>query len=166
MNKRIIILVAVLLLGGGIVLLTGQLAQSGQSETMISEKEARSTFFQGTVLAGTTAPYLDFANQDYLDAVQSGKLILLNFYANWCPICRAEAPEVMAGFTALTSDQIIGFRVNFNDSETDQVEKELAKRFKVPYQHTKVVLKNGIVVYRATEAWDKEKTITTLTSKL
>lgn len=49
----------------------------------------------------------------------------------------------------------MGFRVNFNDSDTDQDEKDLAKQFKIPYQHSKIILKNGKEFSRYLDSWDK-----------
>ncbi len=112
--------------------------------------------YQGTKLAGTSSLYLVFNQTDYDTALKAGKTIVLDFFANWCPICRAEAPELKAGFNALTSDRVVGFRVNYNDSDTDADEQALAKQFKIPYQHTKVIIKDGKEVARYPEQWNKE----------
>ena len=50
--------------------------------------------YSGKVLAGTTSPYLDFKKADYDKALADNKIIVLDFYANWCPICREEAPNL------------------------------------------------------------------------
>lgn len=111
--------------------------------------------YQGKVLAGKSAPFLEFNKADYDKALAEDKTILLDFYANWCPICRAEAPAIHEGFNSLTSDKVIGFRVNYKDSDTDKDEEALAKDFKVPYQHTKVILKEGKEMSRSLDSWDK-----------
>lgn len=115
--------------------------------------------FNGKVIAGEKSPYLEFNKNDYQKAQSGGKIIFLDFYANWCPICRAEAPELIAGFNSLTTDKVIGFRVNFNDTETDQDEKNLAREFQIPYQHTKVIIKNGQEVLKSLESWDQKRFI-------
>lgn len=114
----------------------------------------------GTVLAGSSSPLVDFNKADYDAAVASDKLVVLYFYATWCPICRAEEPELRAAFNDLTGDNVIGFRVNFNDGDTDTDEKALAQQFQVPYQHYKVFLKNGGVVLKAPDTWNKERYLT------
>ncbi|MBI2443027.1 MAG: thioredoxin family protein [Candidatus Levybacteria bacterium] len=127
------------------------------SESMMEKKpavESGASMYSGAVLAGSTTPFLTFSKADYGKAVSEGKIILLDFYANWCPICRAEAPEWVAAFNNLNVPNAVGFKVNYNDSETDQDEKDLAKQFGVTYQHTKVLLKNGTVVEKVTEQWD------------
>lgn len=111
------------------------------------------------VEAGKTSPYLEFNTQDYDTALQEDKFIVLNFYANWCPICRAEKPEWERAFNELSDENVIGFRVNYNDSDTDQDEKNLAKEFDITYQHTKVFLKKGKQELKVTDQWDKEQII-------
>ncbi len=111
----------------------------------------------GQVLAGTSAPLLDFVKADYEQALHSNKLVVLYFYANWCPICKEEIKNIYPAFNELTTQNVIGFRVNFNDSDTDADEEALAREFGVPYQHTKVFLKNGERVLKSPETWDKAR---------
>ena len=121
--------------------------------------------YKGNVLAGTQSLYREFNQEDYKKALTEEKIIFLDFYANWCPICRAEAPEIQKGFDALSTDAIIGFRVNFKDHETDEHETALAKEFDIPYQHTKVILRGGKEVFRSGDQWtqkDFEETIATI----
>ncbi|MBI5051510.1 TlpA family protein disulfide reductase [Candidatus Micrarchaeota archaeon] len=102
--------------------------------------------------------YLPFEKSKYEEAKSSGKIIFLEFYANWCPICKAQAPEINAAFSDLTNPEIVGFRVNYNDDETDDYEKALAKEFGITYQHTHLVLdKNGNVAIKSLESWSKDK---------
>ncbi|MFC1647102.1 TlpA family protein disulfide reductase, partial [Patescibacteria group bacterium] len=108
-------------------------------------------------------PYLDFKKSDYDKAVASDKIVFLDFYANWCPTCRAEAAKLTKGFDSLNSDNIVGFRVNYNDDDTDEDEKNLASQFEVPYQHYKVVLINGEVVLTDGDIWDEDKLVEELT---
>ena len=111
---------------------------------------------EGNRIAGKKSFYFVFNKDDYQRALDGNKVILLDFYANWCPYCRAEAPEIEAGFNNLESENVIGFRVNYNDGETDADEKALAEQFKVTYQHTKVILVGGKEVFRTGDTWTKE----------
>jgi len=131
-------------------------AGSGQGKDGAMEKSA-DAMFTGKVLAGTKAPLLDFVKADYDVAVKSGKLVVLYFYADWCPLCKAEFPKMQAAFNALTTDGVVGFRVNFKDSFTDADEEALARQFGVPYQHTKVFVKNGTQVLKSPESWDEAR---------
>lgn len=128
--------------------------QGGSSQTADSARKIEG--YLGEVLAGSSSPYLVFNKADYDKALAEGKIVFLDFFANWCPICRAEAPEIRAGFDGLTRSDVVGFRVNYNDSDTDDDEKELAKQFGITYQHTKVISKDGREVLKSLESWDRE----------
>lgn len=161
-SALIIVILVVVVLGAGFFFYKNQQGSSdnkvvkdstssvNNSDTPVSESSS------GKVLAGKSAQYKEFTQAEYKDALASGKTIFLDFYANWCPICRAEAPEIHAGFDALTTDQLVGFRVNFNDSDTDEAEKALAEQFEVPYQHYKVILQGGKAVFTSPDQWDRE----------
>lgn len=139
----------------------------GKEEGAMMEKDAMMIKYSGQVLAGKSAPLLDFVKADYDAAVKSDKLVVLYFYANWCPICRVEVPnELYPAFNELTTDRVIGFRVNFNDNETDADEKNLAREFGVAYQHTKVFLKNGQRALKSPESWDKERYVREINAAL
>lgn len=148
---------------------SNQSTKSPQKTTTSSPKEEGKMVagYEGNVLAGNTSPLLDFTRADYDKALASGKIVLLYFYANWCPICRAEVPQALyPAFNELSSNGVIGFRVNYNDSDTDESEKALAKEFVITYQHAKVILKNGKAVAKSMETWDKEQYLQEITKAL
>ncbi|MBC8500532.1 MAG: hypothetical protein ISS25_03145 [Nanoarchaeota archaeon] len=111
----------------------------------------------GTVLAGTTSKYIDFNKADYERAKTENKVVLLDFYATWCLICIEEQKETVAAFDDLDNPNVIGFRVNYKDSDTDSDENALAEEFGIIYQHTKVIIKDGEVVQKALDSWDKDR---------
>lgn len=164
--KNIIIAAVILaILGGGFLIVSSfskspspEVTSSSQSPKQ-SETSTSQTVpgYSGNVLAGKSSPFLEFNKSDYEKALSEGKIIVLDFYANWCPICRAEAPALHAGFDGLTSDKVIGFRVNYEDSETDKDEEALAKQFNITYQHTKVILKDGKEFSKSLDSWTKER---------
>jgi len=116
--------------------------------TMIKEPE---------ILAGEQAKLYEFSEAEYESVKSSNKLVVLYFYANWCPICREEFPKMQSAFNELSSDNVVGFRVNFKDDETSESEKTLAREFGVAYQHTKVFIKDGKQILKAPDSWSKEK---------
>ncbi|MBI4992499.1 MAG: cupredoxin domain-containing protein [Candidatus Harrisonbacteria bacterium] len=130
----------------------------GDGEVMPKTAISFESKFAGQVIAGKSAPLLDFNKSDYDQALRSDKLVVLYFYATWCPICKYETISALyPAFNELKSDKIVGFRVNYNDSDTDQDETNLAREFGVAYQHTKVFVKNGQRILKSPESWNKER---------
>lgn len=143
----VIAIVAVVLVLGGVTYYANrpQVEKANMTEEKaMMEKEA-------------SAPLLDFTKADYDAAIKTDTLIVLYFYANWCPICKAEFPVMQNVFNGLNTDKVIGFRVNYNDDQTDNDEKNLAKQFGVAYQHTKVFVKNGERILKSPEGWDDKR---------
>ena len=102
--------------------------------------------FSGEVLAGGSSPLIDFNEKDYQKAKDSGKTIFLYFYAKWCPTCKAEIRDsLIPAFNEYGGSDFVGFRVNYNDRDTDDIEKDLAEEFGILYQHTKVIISGGDV---------------------
>ena len=122
-----------------------------------TQESADTEQYTGTILAGTTSKVLDFNQNDYDAVLASDKTILLYYYANWCPICKREVLEMYAAFSELDDGNVVAFRVNYKDSDTDDYEEELAREYGVSYQHTKVILKNGEQVLKSPDSWDKER---------
>lgn len=173
MNKNFIfVFVAIVFIGGiGLFLSRNSSSPSNVRQNLIinqpsNEEGKRIEGYSGRVLAGSVSPYIEFNKSDYDKVLSSGKVVFLDFYANWCPICRDEAPNLKAGFDSLTTDKVVGFRVNYNDSETDEDEKKLAQKFGITYQHTKVILKEGKEVSKSLESWDKETFLKTINEAL
>ena len=65
----------------------------------------------------------------------SGKRRILFFFANWCSTCKPADAHIKANENLIPGDVVV-VRVNYNDSETDNQEKALARKYNVTYQHT------------------------------
>jgi thiol-disulfide isomerase/thioredoxin len=144
----------------------GAIEKKEEELTMKKEDGAMMANYVGTTLAGTSAPLLDFTKVDYDKAVASGKLVLLYFYADWCPTCRAEFPKMQAAFDKLSTDAVIGFRVNYKDSATDPDETALARQFGVAYQHTKVFVRGGVQVSKYPDSWEEARYLKEINDRL
>lgn len=73
-------------------------------------------------------------SKSVFDSASNSRRVLF-FYASWCPTCK----PADANFTQKVSnipEDVTLIRVNYNDPETDQEEKDLAKKYGVTYQHT------------------------------
>lgn len=88
--------------------------------------------------------YYEYSKADYDSARAAGRPVFLFFYANWCPTCAKQEPIVQGLMGEIEDesqlDDLVAFRVNFNDSDTDGDEEALAKEFGVTYQHTMFTL--------------------------
>ncbi len=172
MKKKILTIFALLLTSALLISGCSPTKTAGKGEIVqespVADKEAIQgplmvkSGYSGTVLAGSTSPYIDFNKEDYERALTDGKKILLYFYASWCPICKSEQIETFSAFNSLNDPNLVGFRVNFNDADVDAYEKQLASTFGVTYQHTKVLLNNGQVITKSLESWDKERYLSEL----
>ena len=159
MNKYTIGFVLVVLTIAGVVLGTSKDKKMVVETTLIP-----SPAMTDAMMKKDSAPLLDFTKADYDAALQTDKLIVLYFYANWCPICKAEFPMMQSAFSKLTNGHVIGFRVNYNDDQTDVDEKNLAREFGIAYQHTKVFIKNGQRILKSPEGWDEARYVTEINS--
>lgn len=69
-----------------------------------------------------------------LDNASSNRRVLF-FYASWCPTCKPADAEFTQDANRIPTDVTL-IRVNYNDPETDQEEKDLARKYGITYQHT------------------------------
>ena len=77
--------------------------------------------------------YIEFSESALSNT--SSKRRVLFFYANWCPTCKP-ADQSFQENAASIPDDVVVLRVNYNDSDTDQAEKDLAAKYNIGYQHT------------------------------
>ncbi|MDR7073050.1 TlpA disulfide reductase family protein [Fictibacillus barbaricus] len=83
----------------------------------------RAPDFKLQTLDGKTVNLSDF----------KGKVVLLNFWATWCPPCRAEMPEMVRFYNEHSSEKIEILAVNLTDSDTVSSVKKFVKDYKLPF---------------------------------
>ena len=148
MNKSMIIVGVIVLLsiiGGGWYITNQQSHQAektkmAQEKTAIEKKAAMKAKEDSamkkneTVMdKSATARYVEYSKAA-LDQAAGGRRVLY-FYANWCPVCRPADANFKENASIIPEDMTV-IRVNYNDSDTDQEEKDLAKQYGIVYQHT------------------------------
>lgn len=125
-----IILISLLVTGCASNTQTSAPPTTTSEELIVSEQNPNASETRGQS-EGTR--YVIFSD-GVLDKVTTEKRVLF-FYASWCPTCRPIDVELNQKAGELPEDLTI-IRVNYNDPDTDEREKELAKKYNVTYQHT------------------------------
>lgn len=151
MNKGIIIAgVIILILVGGGLFVANQQSQQVEQAKMAQEKAAMMQK-NPTPASGQDDAAMEktddskmmdkSVNSRYvvhskaaLDQAANNRRVLY-FYASWCPTCRPANADFEKNSSKIPEDVTV-IRVNYNDPETDQEEKDLAKKYGITYQHT------------------------------
>ena len=107
------------------------------------------------VMMEKDASYEAFTQAAYDAATAEGKTTVLFFYANWCPLCKAE-DAVFEEVALDAPENVAVFRVNYRDSDTEPAEEALARTHGVSSQHTKVVVRDGTVLLKTPASWNAE----------
>lgn len=97
-------------------------------------------------------------NKDYLENVKnSGKIILLDFYADWCGPCRMLSP-VVDEFAEENPDFVVG-KINVDK------EPELSEEFGVSSIPMLVVMKDGKILNKSVGAKSKQQILEMIEKK-
>lgn len=152
-NPKVIFLVVavVAFLGLGTYLFFQIFFQSGfmaKRDVVVTPKEEMSLKSSNTMMKKNDSPVDDkkmtgdkMAGSRYVEYSRlrldssSGNRRVLFFYASWCPTCKPADANFRKNISKIPEDVAL-IRVNYNDSETDQEEKDLAKKYGITYQHT------------------------------
>ncbi len=110
------------ILVGSIILFAFSLAVKAEKAEFLEENYPPAPEFSSTDLTGNDISLSDF----------QGKVIFLNFWATWCPPCRAEIPGFVKVFEKYKTKglQIIGISV---DRIKPEKVLEFAKEYKINY---------------------------------
>ncbi len=107
------------------------------SKTPPAETPVTTTATSTTQTVEQASRYQIFSPEVFADTADTKRVLF--FYANWCPTCIPVDVELMENADSIPPDVTI-IRVNYNDSETDQIEKDLATQYGITYQHTFVLI--------------------------
>lgn len=137
-NQKIIlgIVAVVVILGAGVYTLSQKSSQSGS--VMPTDNNAMMKKDEGAMDDNQTMKNDDQRYSEYtkaaLDGADDNRRVLF-FYASWCPTCIPVDADLKASASKIPADVSV-IRVNYNDPETDQEEKDLAHKYGITYQHT------------------------------
>jgi thioredoxin len=115
---------------------------------MLAVLAAVFTLLTVSVLAGEVQPYGETA---FKAATSAGKTVLLDFHADWCPVCRKQGPLLESLAQEDKLKNVVVLKVDYDD------ERALEKQLKILSQSTLVVFKGEKEVARATGVTDKDK---------
>lgn len=100
--------------------------------------------------AAAIAAEVPFNQAAFDQAVATGKPVVVDFAADWCPVCRAQKPIISAILLEPNMAGVTLFVANFD------TESELKKALRVSGQSTLVVFKGGKEVARSTGQTQRE----------
>ncbi|MBQ7739076.1 MAG: TlpA family protein disulfide reductase [Desulfovibrionaceae bacterium] len=63
----------------------------------------------------------------------SGKVVMLNFFATWCPPCREEIPELVNASNAYKGKKVAIFGLSVDDAKNKSQVTAFVSKMKVPY---------------------------------
>ncbi|WPQ63075.1 TlpA disulfide reductase family protein [Chitinophaga sancti] len=98
----------------------------------------------------TTQAVTDFDFEDGKGTVQNtaslrGKVVFINFWASWCPPCRAEFPSIETLYSTFRNNPNIFFLTVNEDDELSAADAYLKKEnFTVPFYKTKGIVPGSI----------------------
>ena len=173
----LIVLAAVL--GGGYYL-SGMLGDKERQEPVqtVSETPDPSTYDKYKVESGFKPDFTikNAIGEDVTLSDYKGQVVILNFWASWCPSCVEEMPEIQAVHDSLGEGKVL-LTINHTDGQKET--RELADKFleksgydlNVLYDTEKeafnvfgvksipqtfIIDREGMVVYKIEDATDKE----------
>lgn len=133
MNKTILIIIAVVVLGGIGILVFGSNKSSQDTAGTSSSSQNTSIPTISEVLGDSR--YVEYSKEEFDKA--SDKKRIYFFHAAWCPSCRVAENEILSNLEAIPEDIVI-FKTDYDS------ERELKNKYGVIYQHTFVqVDENG-----------------------
>lgn len=122
--------------------------------------------YSGRVISGITSPLLIFTKSDYVRALEESRVILLYFFDDREQICKTEFLHISTAFHDLEEENVIGFILNFNETEAKRAEKIMREEMNVVAPNTKMIVKDGTILKKDASTWIKEKYIAEIKNAL
>lgn len=106
------------------------------------------TFFSQTLTASPMKPYSD---EVFNKAQSEGKVILLDFFADWCPTCQKQKAILDELLKNKDFKDYIALKVDYDNA------KELRSKMRVPRQSTLILFKGKKEIARSIASTDKKQ---------
>ena len=110
-----------------LVLLCGIVLQPARSETGVGACDARAK------VANLNFTFQDIHGKPVTLSKYKGKVVLLDFWATWCPPCRKEIPGFIELYNTYKSRGLVVLGVSMDDPEDISDVKRFASQFKMNY---------------------------------
>jgi thiol:disulfide interchange protein len=143
MKQALAVIVIVIILATGVYFLVSRKAPptstptTSQTSTSDSQPSRTGEEYQAE-------NYRAYTKEEYEASLSEGKIVMLYFTANWCPVCREQEPINKETLMEFSNDpDIVAFRVHILDSEETSETTALADKYDVRYQHTWVIIGKG-----------------------
>jgi len=102
-----VLLVLIIVLSFGTSMIFSRLDEQPETSLSLSGQEA-----PGFILEGEDG--LSYQLSDYI-----GQTVVLNFWASWCPPCRAELPELKKFYNEINPEEVVFLSINLYTTERD-----------------------------------------------
>lgn len=136
---------------------SGTAGASGGGISSSGQLQIGSTTFSGNKLASTGIPVYEYNKADYEKAIASGMNVMLITYNNSCSFNTQDWNAAKQAFEGATGSNLVGFRVNYLDSDTSAEEKQLAAELQIKDKHTKIVTNQDKELSRSTGVWTADQ---------
>jgi thioredoxin-like negative regulator of GroEL len=90
------------------------------------------------------------SNEDFASVLQNNPVVLMEFYASWCPHCKAFYPTLEAASVPLAKEGVFTAQ-----TEVDTF-ADLANEYQVEGIPTLILFQNGVQIARTTGGRDEQ----------
>lgn len=123
----------------------GTVAFDGWLEKEIARRREERRHAAITSLVDRPLPWLALTSLDgrpYDTRGVQGKVLLLNFFASWCGICRAELPQLKAAYAKYQNDPSVAFLLVSIDQDPKRLQRFVAE-MKFPFPVARLAIEQA-----------------------